>query len=122
QSLSRTPGLLPDAELVAVEAFHKSGTGEAADAFTLTEAVGYLIGAGVAVINLSFEGEENPVLHLALQEAAARGIALVAAAGNGGAGAPPAYPAAWPEVIAVTGVDAEGRAWRQANRGPYIRF
>ncbi|MGN0934219.1 S8 family serine peptidase [Falsigemmobacter intermedius] len=122
QSLSRTPGLLPDAELVAVEAFHKSGTGEAADAFTLTEAVGHLIGAGVAVINLSFEGEENPVLHLALQEAAARGIALVAAAGNDGAGAPPAYPAAWPEVIAVTGVDAEGRAWRQANRGPYMRF
>jgi subtilisin family serine protease len=47
-------------------------------------------------------------------------VALVAAAGNGGAGAPPAYPAAWPHVLAVTAVDSRQRVYRQANQGPYI--
>jgi len=119
---SPAPGLLPEAELVAVDAFHRLGSGEAADAYTLSEAVDLLIDEGVSVLNLSFEGAENPILHRALRRAAEHGIALVAAAGNGGAGAAPAYPAAWPEVVAVTATDVRGRAWRQANQGAYIRF
>jgi minor extracellular protease Epr len=47
---------------------------------------------------------------------------LVAAAGNGGPAAAPAYPAAYPGVIAVTAVDEQGRVYRRANRGGYIAF
>lgn len=117
---SRTPGLLPLAELHAVEAFHRHGGREAADAFSLAGAVDHLIAAEVSVINMSFSGPENAVLRALAMRAHTAGIGLVAAAGNDGPGAPPSYPAAWPEVIAVTAVDAGQQAWRQANRGPYV--
>ncbi len=116
----RVPGLLPDAELIAVEAFHASGAVEQADAFSVANALDVLIGEDVDVINLSFSGPENAVLKRVVEQAAARGIGLVAAAGNGGPGAAPAYPAAWPEVIAVTAVDSRERVYRQANQGPYV--
>jgi subtilisin family serine protease len=32
----------------------------------------------------------------------------------------PAYPPAWPQVIAVTAVDARERVYRMANQGPYV--
>ncbi|MFN3971366.1 MAG: S8 family serine peptidase [Gemmobacter sp.] len=116
----RVPGLLPLAELIAVEAFHNRGGTDIADAFSLARAMEVLIGERVQVINLSFSGPENAVLRRLVETAAMAGIGMVAAAGNGGPGAPPAYPAAWPEVVAVTAVDTNGRAYRQANRGPYV--
>lgn len=117
---SRTPGLLPLAELHAVEAFHRQSGQEAADAYALAEAIDHLIRAGVSVINMSFSGPENQVLRAMVLRADQAGIGLVAAAGNGGAGAEPAYPAAWPEVIAVTAVDTGLKPYRQANRGAYV--
>lgn len=116
----RVPGLLPLAELVAVEAFHSLGGAERADAFSLVQGIDTLIAAEVSVINMSFSGPENAVLRQVVERAAAAGIGLVAAAGNGGPGAEPAFPAAWPEVVAVTAVDGGARPYRQANRGPYI--
>lgn len=117
---SRAPGLLPLAELIAVEAFFLDGGDAASDAYTLAAAVDRLIAEGVGVINLSFSGPPNTVLEEVTQRAAQAGVGLVAAAGNGGAQAAPAYPAAWPHVIAVTAVDRRNRAYRQANRGPYV--
>ena len=119
---SRVPGLLPEAELVAIEAFHRDTVGEAADAFALAHALDLLLAAGVGVINLSFSGPANVVLERLVSEAAAQGVILVAAAGNNGPGAAPAYPAAWPQVVAVTAVDSRLAVYRQANRGPHIDF
>ncbi|WP_439562946.1 S8 family serine peptidase [Roseinatronobacter sp.] len=116
----RVPGLLPDAALIAVEAFHKRGATEQADAFSVTGALGLLVSEGVDVINMSFSGPANRVLERLIDRAAESGIGLVAAAGNGGPGAAPAYPAAWPQVIAVTAIDARERIYRQANQGPYV--
>ena len=45
---------------------------------------------------------------------------LVAAAGNAGPQSRPLYPAAYPEVIAVTATDADDRLFDQANRGAHI--
>lgn len=117
---SRVPGLLPYAELIAVEAFHRGGGGDQADAFSLVNAVDQLMAAGVSVINLSFSGPENALLRQITEQAVAQSVALVAAAGNGGVGAKPAFPAAWPHVLAVTAVDSQRRVYRQANQGPYI--
>lgn len=117
---SRAPGLLPFAELIAVEAFFTDAGDAASDAYTLAAAVDRLIAEGVGVINLSFSGPPNAVLEDVTRRAAEAGVGLVAAAGNGGAQADPAYPAAWPHVIAVTAVDRRNRAYRLANRGPYV--
>jgi subtilisin family serine protease len=116
----RVPGLLPDATLIAVEAFHIRGALEQADAFSVSGAVDLLLSEGVDAINMSFSGPPNAVLQRVISQAAQQGIGLVAAAGNGGPGAEPAYPAAWPEVIAVTAVDAREQIYRQANQGPYV--
>lgn len=119
---SPVPGLLPYAELVAVDAFHATAQGDAADAFALSEALQILADEGVSVVNLSFSGPENAVLGQVVQEVLAAGIGLVAAAGNEGPGALPVYPAAWPGVIAVTAVDSARRPYRQAARGAHIAF
>lgn len=116
----RVPGLVPDAELIAVEAFHRSSGAEQADAFSVSKALDLLIGKAVEVINMSFSGPPNAVLQAMVARAAEAGIGMVAAAGNGGPGAAPAYPAAWPQVVAVTAVDAGDKVYRQANQGPYV--
>ena len=43
-----------------------------------------------------------------------------AAAGNDGPGAPPAYPAAHPDVIAVTAIDERSNLYDHANIGAYV--
>ncbi|MDP2083436.1 MAG: S8 family serine peptidase [Pseudotabrizicola sp.] len=116
----RVPGLLPYAELIAVEGFHRGATGEVADAFSIIRGMDILLTESVSVINLSFSGPANTVLERMVIRADVAGVAMVAAAGNGGPGAAPAYPAAWGQVIAVTAVDASAQPYRQANRGPYV--
>ncbi|MGK7653230.1 S8 family serine peptidase [Roseovarius sp. B08] len=118
----RVPGLLPNAELVAVEAFHRGYLGEQADVYSLASAMDLLMTADVDVINMSFSGPYNAILEEMISRAAAVETALVAAAGNDGPGAEPAYPAAFEAVIAVTAIDREEDVYRQANHGPYINF
>lgn len=118
---SRAPGLLPGLPLVAVDAFHKQSGDERADAFTLLRALDHLSARGVEVINLSLAGPPNALLETTLaQLSGERGIVIVAAAGNGGPNAPPAYPAAYDSVIAVTAVDRNATAYRRAGRGPHL--
>ena len=45
---------------------------------------------------------------------------MIAAAGNDGPRAEPAYPAAYDSVIAVTAVDRSGTIYRRAIRGAHV--
>ena len=69
---------------------------------------------------MSLVGPEDDLVHQRVMQMSRKGVVFVAAAGNGGPGAPPAYPAAYSEVIAVTAVDARRRNYPHANRGGYI--
>lgn len=80
----------------------------------------WLLNQSVQVINLSLGGPRNALLELALQRVLSVGVGVAAAAGNGGANAPPFYPAAQPGVIAVTSVDSAGQPAGDANQGDYI--
>lgn len=118
---SRVPGLLPRAEVVAVDVFVRAGDDERASALSLLMGLDLLAGRDLRVVNLSLSGPENALLTEALSDLAAeRGMVFVAAAGNAGPVAPPAWPAAHPEVIAVTAVDGRGRVWRGAQRGAHL--
>ncbi len=88
----------------------------------IASAIDWLVAGSVRVVNISIEGPENQVLAHVIRRAIARDVVIVAAAGNGGPAAPPAYPAAYPGVIAVTAVDEQGQVYRRANRGDYIAF
>lgn len=117
---SRAPGLVPSAELVAVDAFHRAGKDQRSDAYSLIRALDQLSRQQVRIANLSLAGPPNAALEAQVAQMDAAGILLVAAAGNHGPAAPPAYPAAYPQVIAVTAVDRRGQVYRRAGRGEHI--
>ncbi len=69
---------------------------------------------------MSFAGPADPGIARQLTAARGKGIVLVAAAGNAGPKSGPLYPAADPNVIAVTATDADDRLFRQSNRGRHV--
>jgi hypothetical protein len=93
-----------------------------APAAAIASAIDWLVDNHVRVINISIEGPDNLVLAHVIKRALAADVAIVAAAGNGGPAAAPAFPAAYAGVIAVTAVDEKGKVYRRANRGDYIAF
>lgn len=117
---SRSPGLLPGARVVAVDAFHSEGGDERADVFTLVAAMDFLAARNIRVVNLSLAGPPNSVLEQTVAKLAARDMLLVAATGNVGPEADPAYPAAYRDVVAVTAVDKTGKIYRRAGRGAHV--
>jgi hypothetical protein len=94
----------------------------AGSALALVRALDWLAAQKVAVINVSLSGPANPVVADAINRLVARGHVIVAAAGNDGPAAPPAFPAAYSGVVAVTAVDEKLGVYRYANRGSYIAF
>ena len=114
-------GLAPRAELFAAEVFDQTEEqGEFASTVSLIKALNWLVTQEVSVINISLAGPPNRLLETALARVRERGVLAIAAAGNGGPMAQPMYPAAYPEVVAVTATDNRGRAFRLANRGEYV--
>lgn len=86
----------------------------------LARALEWLVSQRVPVVNMSLAGPRNAILDRLVMQSVARGTLIVAAAGNGGPAAPPAYPAALSPVVAVTAVDQRDRVYRYANQGRYI--
>ncbi len=92
----------PQVQIVAIRAFAAMGIGEDDD---IARAIVYAAENQVAVLNMSF-GDIYPsaMVRDAVQYAQSRGVVLVASAGNG-TGNRINYPAAFPEVIAVSASD-----------------
>ncbi len=118
---SSTPGLVPDAAYVVVDAFFADSSGNAmSNTRTMVQALDWLAQKKVDVANLSFAGPADQLVHDAIRELAKRGTVILAAAGNEGPEAPPSYPAAYSEVIAVTAVDRNLAPYAYANHGKYV--
>lgn len=107
-------------QIFAANIFRGSAERPFTSADVIALALEWMIERGVPTINISLAGPRNALLDRLIRESIARGYTIVAAAGNGGPTAPPAYPAAVPGVIAVTAVDKGNRIYRYANQGPYI--
>ncbi len=118
----RGGGLLPGARLLVADVFTVDREGPVTGPLEIVRGLDWLVRRGASPVNLSLAGPDNAVLRLAVERALARGVVLVAAAGNGGPQAAPAYPGAYPGVIAVTAVDRRLRPYVRANRGSYIAF
>jgi hypothetical protein len=86
-----------------LRAFDATGNAEDDD---VAAAIVYAADNGVRVLNLSF-GDRfySPLMHDAIRYASARGVVVVASAGNEGSGEPH-YPSSYPEVISVAMTDS----------------
>lgn len=91
-----------------------------AGADALLRALDWLAEEDVRLVNLALAGPYNRLLNLAVERATQNGLILIAAVGNDGPNAEPLYPAGFENVIAVTAVDADGRIYRSAVRGPHV--
>lgn len=98
------------------------GSRAAGSASAIVRALGWLASKRPHVINISLVGPQNRLVQRAVQALRARGIQIVAAVGNDGPAAPPQYPASYPGVVAVTGVDARGRALPEAGKASHLDF
>ncbi|WP_234029632.1 S8 family serine peptidase [Erythrobacter sp. THAF29] len=106
--------------LYVANIFRGRGKRPFTSADTIVDALDWMVAKRVPVVNMSLSGPRNAILDRLIEQAIGRGTLIVAAAGNGGPSAPPAYPAALPPVIAVTAVDQRNRVYRYANQGRYI--
>jgi hypothetical protein len=116
----RFGGAVPGATLYAADVYCGKPTGGSVAA--IAEALAWLVGQRVPVINVSLVGPPNALLQQVVEHVAARGFLIVAAVGNDGPAAPPLYPAAYPGVVGVTAVDARRRVIFEAERGPQVMF
>ena len=120
-TLTNTPGLIPDADFYAANIFYSDESGDmTADTISLLKALDWMRKFEVKLINMSFTGPRDGLIGDAIARMSEAGVVFVAAAGNEGPTADPSYPAAYPEVIAVTAVTKDLHNYRYANRGPHI--
>lgn len=86
------------------------------NAAAIGQALAWMVRQRVPVVVVSLTGPPNPLLARVVGAARRLGTVIVAAVGNDGPAAAPAYPASYPQAIAVTGVDARDRPLIEAGR------
>lgn len=111
-------GVSPDAVILPLRVLNADGAGWLSD---IAAAIDYAVANGSQVINLSLGGTSDyPLIRIAVENAISRGVVVVAAAGNSGAGAAPSYPAAYQGVLAVAATTESNRIATYSNGGTYI--
>src|SRR6185295_9567815 len=111
-------GAAPGVKLLSVQAF--GATRSEGTSFNILKGLEWAAKENANIINMSFAGPTDPAMRVMLAAVHAKGIVLIAAAGNAGPRSRPLYPAADPNVIAVTATDPEDKLFVRANRGAHI--
>lgn len=118
-------GISPRSKLFAVGAFKTESSqpnnlrGSSSD---VAKALDACIARDVDVINLSFTGGKDSLVEKVINKAIAKGIVVVAAAGNGGNWGSTIYPAAIPGVVTATAVDQDKILFDMADKGLFVDY
>jgi len=120
-------GIAPDVDIYALKVLNSCGSGATRD---IISAVGWVINkkqaiGGNWIINLSLGSTDASASEeAAFQNAAAAGILVFAASGNGFDGTTPglAYPAAYPSVVSVGAVDSSNLVAPFSQRGSDLKL
>lgn len=109
-------GVAPAAELVVAKVLGDDGSGTDDQ---VAAGVRFCVEQGCDIVNMSLGGPTpDETLRRAIQEAVAAGVTVVCAAGNYGPGADTvAYPAHFPETLAVAAVDDRETRARFSSTG-----
>ena len=113
-------GGLPGARIASADVYGSDPAG--GNATAIAKALGWMVQQRVPVVTISLVGPANPLLAKVVAAAQARGLVIVAAVGNNGPAAPPGFPASYPGVIAVTGVDRRNRVLIEAGRASHLDY
>jgi len=113
-------GSAPSAHILAIRAFGTTGKSPESSSYVVLKALDIAAAHGAQIVNMSFAGSKDTLIGRGLSALAARNIVAVAAAGNAGPKSPALYPAADPNVIAVSATDAQDRLFAASNRGNHI--
>ncbi|MEZ4316044.1 MAG: S8 family peptidase [Myxococcota bacterium] len=97
-------GVAPNATIMPVKVLSKWGFGQSA---WIASGIDYAVDNGAQVINLSLGGSYSAVIHNAIKKARAKGVIVVAAAGNSGRRGV-GYPGALEETIGVSALGPGG--------------
>jgi filamentous hemagglutinin family protein len=116
----RLLGVAPGVRLLAIRAFSETNTSAEATTAQVLKGLDWVLGKNPRIINMSFAGPRDLMTERVLEAASRQGIVLIAAAGNAGPKSPPLYPAADPNVIAVSATDNDDKPFAMANRGKHI--
>lgn len=120
---SAVASLLHDHGATRIWAADVYGTDPAGgNASAIARALGWLAANGCKVVTISLVGPRSRLVERSIAAAQARGVVVVAAVGNDGPAAPPAYPASYQGVLAITGVDRKGRALIEAGRALHLDY
>lgn len=120
---SSVASLLDHAGAATIRVADVYGTDKAGgNALAMAKGLGWLVSRGSKVVTISLVGPRNAVLERAIGAAQRKGVVVVAAVGNDGPAAPPAYPASYDGVVAVTGVDGKRRALIEAGRALHLDY
>lgn len=122
---NRLRGIAPRARLLAARAFSaapEKPSEQEATTVSIARALDWASSRDAEIFNLSFSGPPDPIVRQVVEALIERGAFLVAAAGNSGPSATPAYPAAYDGVVAVTAVDTDRQLYKAANQGEYIEI
>jgi len=119
-SHARLMGSAPEARILAIRAFGAAPNGAESTSYVILKGLDYAAAHGAQIVNMSFAGPKDALIERAIAATVAKGIVMVAAAGNAGPKSPPLYPAANANVIAVTATDAQDRLFAASNRGSHI--
>jgi len=105
-------------QILPVDVF---GPNPSSSSFDIAEGIARAVNGGANIINLSLGSEENSsILQSVIQDAQAKNIVFIGAAGNSGTTSP-FYPAAFPGVNSVTAVD-NGQLPSYADRGSWVSY
>src|SRR5882672_6916106 len=119
-SHARLMGSAPAARILAIRAFGVAPGGAEGTSFVILKGLDYAAANGAQIVNMSFAGPKDVLIERGIAATAAKGIVMVAAAGNAGPKSPPLYPAANANVIAVSATDAQDKLFAASNRGGHI--
>jgi minor extracellular protease Epr len=116
----RFRGASPGAALLVADIYGRDPAG--GNAMAVVRALGWMLTRKVPVVAMPLAGPPNALVAKAILRARQRGLYVIAPVGNGGPASPASYPAAYPTVVAVTGVDRHNRILIEAGRGPRIDY
>ena len=109
-------GVGPNIDLYAIKVLNASGSGYLSD---VIEGLDWAVNNGMQVVNMSLgTSQDVQSFHDAIVNAYNAGVTIVAAAGNSGGAV--SYPAAYPEVIAVSATDINDQVPSWSSRGPEV--